>query len=196
MHPKYKMECKNDLEYIDKVKEGDLVAFSYLVEKYKEMVYAVALKVLKNTTEAEDVAQESFIKAYQNITEFKRESKFSTWLYTIVYRSALYHIRKNKINTRQIEASDGEEFQATNNTQIEDLKIGEQRKYIKMAIDSLPSIEGLLITLYYIDESTIEEISSITNLSTTNVKVKLFRARKKLRKKLDVLLGEESDSIL
>jgi len=186
----------NDLECIDKVKKGDLVAFTYLVEKYKEMVYTVALKVVGNTSDAEDIAQESFIKAYQNIGEFKRESKFSTWLYTIAYRSALYQIRKNKIDTRSIEAKDDEKFRARNNTQIEDFKIGEQRKYIKMAIDSLPSVEGLLITLFYINENTIEEISSITNLSTTNVKVKLFRARKKLKKKLDILLRGESNSIL
>lgn len=196
LHLNYKMDYKNDWICIDKVKEGDLTAFSYLVEKYKEMVYAVALKVLGSTIDAEDVAQESFIKAYQSIGGFKRESKFSTWLYTITYRSALYHKRKNKIDTRYIVVSDEANFQANSNSQIEDFKIGEQQKFIKIAVDSLPPMEGLLVTLFYIDENTIEEITSITNLSATNVKVRLFRARKKLRKKLDVLLNGEPNSIL
>lgn len=190
------MSFKNELECIEKVIEGDLVAFSYLVEKYKGMVYAVALNVLKSTADAEDVAQESFIKAYHSIGDFKKTAKFSTWLYTITYRSALYHKRKNRIDTRSIDVRDEEYFQALSNSQIEDLKKGEQQKFTKMAIDSLPAIEGLLVTLFYIDENTIEEISSITNLSTTNIKVKLFRTRKKLKKKLNVLLKGESNSIL
>ncbi|MBW1296408.1 RNA polymerase sigma factor [Aquimarina litoralis] len=190
------MGFKNDLIYIDKVKKGDLTAFSYLVEKHKDMVYALALKIIGNTIDAEDVAQESFIKAYQNIGEFKFESKFSTWLYTITYRSALYHKRKNKIDTRSIETNDEKNFQTNSSSQIEDLKIGEQQKFIKIAIDSLPAVEGLLVTLFYIDENTVEEISSITGLSVTNVKVKLFRARKKIRKKLNILLNGDTSSIL
>lgn len=190
------MSFKNDLKYIDEVKEGDLEAFSHLVEKYKEMVYAVALKLLGNADDAEDIAQESFIKAYEKIGEFKKESKFSTWLYTITYRSALYYRRKNKISTRNIQVQDHEVFQATANTQIENFKIEEQQKFVKLAIDSLRPIEGLLVTLYYIDENTIEEISSITDLSVTNIKVKLFRARKKLKKRLDIILRGESNSIL
>lgn len=190
------MRFKNDLECIEKVVAGDLSAFTYVVEKYKGMVYAVTLKVLGDTADAEDVAQESFIKAYQCIADFKKTAKFSTWLYTITYRSALYHKRKNKIDTRHIALSDKESFRSLDNSQVEELKVEEQQKFIKTAIDSLPSVEGLLVTLFYIDENTIEEISSITDLTATNIKVKLFRARKKLKKKLHVLLKGESNSIL
>ncbi len=196
MHLNTKMGFKNDLKYIDKVREGDLEAFSHLVEKYKEMVYAVALKILENADDAEDIAQESFIKAYENIDAFKKEAKFSTWLYTITYRSALYYKRKNKISTRNLQEQDDEAFLATANAQLENFKIEEQQRFIKLAIDSLRPIERLLITLYYIDENSIEEISTITDLSATNIKVKLFRARKKLKKRLDVLLRGESNSIL
>ena len=190
------MSFKKDLEYIERVTTGDLVAFSYLVEKYKGMVYAVALKVLGDATDAEDIAQESFVKAYQRLGDYKKTAKFSTWLYTITYRSALYYKRKSRIDTRRIAVSDEVVFYAPGNSQIEDLKLEEQQKFIKMAIDSLPAIEGLLVTLFYIDENTVEEISSITDLSCTNVKVKLFRARKKLRKRLDVVLKGESNSLL
>lgn len=190
------MSFKNDLECIDSVREGDLVAFSYLVDKYKDMVFAVTFKVLGNAFDAEDVAQESFIKAYQRIGDFKKDSKFSTWLYTIAYRSALYYKRGNTIKTRPIDTGDEEGLQTRTSSQTGVFKVGEQQKFIKMAIDALPCMEGLLITLFYIDEITIQEISAITNLSTTNIKVKLFRARKKLRKRLEVILGEESNSLL
>ena len=190
------MGLENDLTYIDSIQEGDLAAFSKLVEKYKDMVYAVALKLLRNPADAEDIAQESFIKAYQQIGSFKRESKFSTWLYTITYRSALYHMRKNRIDVRQIYFKDNEKFQSNIITQIESFKIKEQQKFIKEVIDALPMMEGLLVTLFYIDENSIEEISGITGLSMTNIKVKLFRARKKLKKQLEYILKGESRSLL
>ena len=190
------MGLENDLIYIDRVQQGDLTAFSILVDRYKDMVYAVALKLLRNPYDAEDIAQESFIKAYQQIGSFKRESKFSTWLYTITYRSALYHIRKNRIDTRYIDFKDNEKFQSNTITQIESLKIIEQQKFTKEVIDALPMMEGLLVTLFYIDENSIEEIRSITGLSATNIKVKLFRARKKLKKRLEhILKGESSFTV-
>ena len=190
------MREEKDLKHIEKLRNGDFRAYSYLVDKYKDMVYAIALKILKNPEEAEDIAQESFIKAYQQIDGFKKESKFSTWLYTITYRSALYHIRKNRIDARYMNYDDNEKFQTYSNSPIEDYKVKEQQQFIKKAIDELPTMEGILITLFYIDENSIEEISKITGLSLINIKVKLFRARKKLRNTLDSLLKGESKSIL
>ena len=190
------MTPENDLTYIDRIMQGDLAAFSKLVDKHKDMVYAVALKLLRNHADAEDIAQESFIKAYQQMSSFKQESKFSTWLYTITYRTALYHIRKNRIDTRYMDFKDNEKFQSDTITPIESYKIKEQQKFIKEVVDALPTMEGLLVTLFYIDENSVEEISSITNLSATNIKVKLFRARKKLKKSLEHALKGESRSLL
>ena len=190
------MTPENDLTYIDRIMQGDRAAFSKLVDKHKNMVYAVALKLLGNHADAEDIAQESFIKAYQQMSSFKQESKFSTWLYTITYRTALYHIRKNRIDTRYMDFKDNEKFQSDTITQIESYKIKEQQKFIKEVVDALPTMEGLLVTLFYIDENSVEEISSITNLSATNIKVKLFRARKKLKKSLEHALKGESRSLL
>lgn len=190
------MGLENDLTYIDRIKQGDLAAFSKLVDKHKDMVYAVALKLLGNPADAEDIAQESFIKAYQQMGSFKQESKFSTWLYTITYRMALYHIRKNRIDVRYMDFKDNKKFQSDTITQIESYKIKEQQKFVKEVIDALPTMEGLLVTLFYIDENSIEEIHSITGLSVTNIKVKLFRARKKMKKRLEHILKGESKSLL
>ena len=85
-----------DFIHIQKVLDGDTAAYSHLVSQYKDMVYTLAFSILKQETEAEDAAQESFIKAYQKLRTFKKDSKFSTWLYTITYRTAIYNLRHRK----------------------------------------------------------------------------------------------------
>jgi RNA polymerase sigma-70 factor (ECF subfamily) len=145
-----------DFKYIERLQQGDLHAFTILVDKYKNMVFTIALKIIGNKYDAEDVAQESFVKAYQQIHSFKKESKFSTWLYTITYRTALYHLRKNKIDTQPITNDDNESFTSQSSSQIEQLKEKEQKQYVMQAINKLPKTEALLITLFYINENTIE----------------------------------------
>lgn len=191
------MDTNSDQLYIDKVLQGDTNAFAYLINKYKDMTYTLAMKVVKNHEDAEEVAQDSFLKAYEKLNTFKGNAKFSTWLYTIVYRSAITKIRKKKVTTSDIDDyviqnhSEGKEF-----PQIEAMKNDEQQKYVRQAVDSLPEKDALLITLFYMDDNSIEEIEEITGLSQSNVKVKLFRARKKLNTELSVLLKEELKTIL
>ena len=191
------MDNNSDQIYIDKVLQGDTNAFAYLINKYKDMAYTIAIKIVKSHEDAEEVAQDSFLKAYEKLDSFKGNSKFSTWLYTIVYRNSITKIRKKKVATSDIDDyvmdnySDGSEF-----PQIEAIKNGEQQKYVREAIDRLPEKDALLITLFYMDESSIEEIEQITNLTQSNIKVKLFRARKKLNTELSFLLKEEVKTIL
>ena len=191
------MNSTEDQIYIDKVLNGDTNAFAYLIDKYKDMAYTVAIKIVKNTEDAEEVAQDSFLKAYQKLDGFKGESKFSTWLYSIVYRNSISKIRKKNITTTNIDS-----YVLENHTidfefpQIEAIKNGEQKMYVKKSVDSLPEIDALLITLFYLDENSVEEIEKITNLTKTNIKVKLFRARKKLFAVLSLLLKEELKRIV
>ena len=180
------METTTDQIYIDRVLQGDTNAFAYLIDKYRNMAYTLAIKIVKNAEDAEEVAQDSFIKAFQKLESFKGASKFSTWLYTIVYRNAISSIRKKKIVTTDIDS-----FVIENHTddfdfpQIEAIKNGEQKKYVNEAIDQLPETDALLITLFYLNDSSVEEIEAITGLTKANVKVKLFRARKKLHEILE-----------
>ena len=161
------------------------------------MVFTLGLKIVKNREDAEEVAQDSFLKAYQKLEGFKGESKFSTWLYTIVYRSALTKVRKKKLETTDIDSyvldnhKDGQDF-----PQLEAIKNGEQQKYVREAIDNLGEVDSLLITLFYLHDNSIEEIQEITEMSQSNVKVRLFRARKRLYKELSLLLKEEVKTIL
>jgi len=191
------MEKHADQIYIDKVLSGDTNAFAYLINKYKDMTYTLAIKVVKNHEDAEEVAQDSFLKAYEKLDSFKGNSKFSTWLYTIVYRNAITKIRKKKVATSDIDSyvldnySEGSEF-----PQIEAIKNGEQQKYVREAVDRLPEKDALLITLFYMNDNSVEEIEEITGLTQSNIKVKLFRARKKLNSELSLLLKEEVKTIL
>ena len=191
------MDNNSDQIYIDKVLQGDTNAFAYLINKYKDMVYTIAIKIVKSHEDAEEVGQDSFLKAYEKLDSFKGNSKFSTWLYTIVYRNSITKIRKKKVATSDIDEyvmdnySEGSEF-----PQLEAIKNGEQQKYVREAIGRLPEKDALLITLFYMNESSIEEIEQITNLTQSNIKVKLFRARKKLNTELSFLLKEEVKTIL
>ena len=191
------MDNNSDQIYIDKVLQGDTNAFAYLINKYKDMVYTIAIKIVKSHEDAEEVAQDSFLKAYEKLDSFKGNSKFSTWLYTIAYRNSITKIRKKNIATTDIDDyvmdnySEGSEF-----PQLEAIKNGEQQKYVRQAIDRLPEKDALLITLFYMNESSVEEIEQITNLTQSNIKVKLFRARKKLNTELSFLLKEEVKTIL
>ena len=191
------MSSTKDQIYIDKVLQGNTSSYNYLVNNYKDMVYTIAIKIVRNREDAEEVAQDSFIKAFQKLNLFKGESKFSTWLYTIVYRTAISKIRK-----KTIEITDIDDFVMENHSvdfsfpQMDLLKAEEQKKYVKYAIDSLPELDALLITLFYLNENTFDEIIEITGLTKTNIKVRLFRARKKLYKELSQILDTELKTIL
>lgn len=191
------MENSSDQNYIDKVLGGDTNAFSYLIEKYKNMAYTIAIKIVKNNEDAEEIAQDSFLKAYNKLNTFKGNSKFSTWLYTIVYRNAISKVRKKKIITTDIDDHVINNYQSDHDfPQIEAIKNKEQEIYVKKIINKLPETDALLITLFYLNESKVDEIEEITGLTRTNIKVKLHRARKKLYSELSVLLKEEAKEIL
>jgi RNA polymerase sigma-70 factor (ECF subfamily) len=191
------MTTQEDQIYIERVLKGDTNAFSHLISKYKDMVFTLVIKIVKSREDAEEVAQDSFIKAYQKLDSFKGQSKFSTWLYTIAYRNALTKVRKKKIETTDIDSYVIENHKEDKDfPQIEAIKNNEQEKYVKQAINNLGETDCLLITLFYLNDNSIEEIQEITEMSQSNVKVRLFRARKRLYKELSLLLKEEIKTIL
>lgn len=188
------MEQKDDIYYIEKVKDGQTNHFSYIVEKYKDIVFSIALKVLRNREDAEEMAQESFIKAYKSLHTFKGTAKFSTWLYRITYNNCISEVRKKKqhfVSTSDIEIKD-----ETEEINLDGIPAENRAKYIKAAMEKLPEEEYTMVMLYYFEDQSIEEISKVTKLSESNTKVKLFRARKKLYTILNEMLKEELYTIL
>ncbi|MCD4677085.1 MAG: RNA polymerase sigma factor [Desulfobacula sp.] len=161
--------------------QGNVNAFSFIVKRYKDMVYTVVYRIIRNNEDAEEIAQDVFLKAYQNLKQFREKSRFSTWLYRIAYNMAISKLRKRKVQTIDINAY-GNEFVENENIPGLDDRISEkrQKEIIKTILEELPPEESTLITLYYNDNRNTEEISKITGLSISNVKVKLHRIRKKI----------------
>ena len=188
------MDQKDDIWYIDKVLKGETQYFSHFVDKYKDVVYSIAFKVLRNREDAEEMAQESFVKAYKSLNTFKGSAKFSTWLYRITYNSCISEVRKKKlkfVSTDDVQISDEPE-----EMNFDGIPEENRAKYVKAALDKLPEDEYTLILLYYFEDKSIEEIGEITKISESNAKVKLFRARKKLYTILNDMLKEELYTIL
>lgn len=191
------MKFRNDSYYINKVKQGDPSAYAFLVDKHKRMAYNVALQLMGNREDAQEVSQDAFLKAYQALDGYKGESKFSTWIYRIIYNTAISRLRKKKL---PITSMDDEHVKVdiVGDTQsaLKSLKGEERKRYLNEAMNKLENDERVILTLFYLDEKTVDEVSEITGWSPSNVKVKLHRARKRLYSRLQILLKEELKMIL
>ena len=170
-----------DQHYIDKILQGETNAFAGLVDRYKNMIFTLALKMVKNREEAEEVAQDTFIKAYNSLNKFKGDSKFSTWIYRVAYNTCLDRLKKNKKEDLNISI---DEFSAhlikTMNNALSALEDKERKQTIQNCLNLLPREENFLLTLFYFEDQSLEEIGKIMNINANNVKVKLFRSRQKL----------------
>ncbi|GAA4281531.1 RNA polymerase sigma factor [Gaetbulibacter aestuarii] len=171
----------NDEHYINQISMGDTNAFAVLVDRYKDLVFTLALRMLKNRDEAEEVAQDTFVKVYRSLKRFKGDSKFSTWVYRITYNTCLDRIKKNKNFNSNYSVDEFTDLQLKSiDNALDNLDLKERQKTIQNCIDHLDEEDSFLITLYYYDDLSMEEIGKTVNLTANNVKVKLFRIRKKL----------------
>ena len=171
----------NDQILINQIVDGDTNSFTILVDRYKDLVFTLALRMLKNREEAEEVAQDTFIKTYKSLDKFKGDSKFSTWIYRVAYNTCLDRIKKNKkhVNTIEINEFTAHQLVSIDNA-LDKMENEERQAAIQSCIDKLPSEESFLLTLYYFDDLSLNEISKIIGISSNSIKVKLFRCRKKL----------------
>lgn len=175
------MTNKKDQLIITKVLQGDVNSFSILVDNYKDMVFSLAFKLTKSREEAEEISQDTFIKAYKKLVDFKGDSKFSTWLYRIAYHTSLDAIKKNKNsrNTFEINEVTGHRIQSIETT-LQGIERKERAELMKNCLLKLPEEERTIIWMFYYEELSLKEITEVTDFSESNLKVKLHRARKKL----------------
>lgn len=189
------MKFRKDNYYIDRILKGDANAYASLVNKHKNLVFTIAVKILKNREDAEELAQDVFIKAFEVLNTFKKESKFSTWLYRIAFNMAVSKTRKKKLPTVNLETEIIENFSIDDIVpDMQELSNEEQKNCIEKALNVLPYEENIIITLFYYDDKSIEEISEITSLTISNVKVKLHRIRKKLYSIIHQIIIKEFNS--
>jgi RNA polymerase sigma-70 factor (ECF subfamily) len=183
----------NDQIYIDKILEGDANAFSVLVDRYKDLVFTLALRMMKHREEAEEVAQDTFIKVFGSLKKFKGDSKFSTWIYRVAYNTCLDRLKKNKRKQNTVTIDEYTEHQVkTIDNAFDKLANEERQEAIRHCLERLPADDNFLMTLFYFEELSLEEIAKVVNLKPNNVKVKLYRARKKLATILKENLDNET----
>lgn len=171
----------DDITLVKSILSGNTAAFGLLVKKHADMVFTIVHKVVQNREDAEEVAQDVFVKAYQSLQTFKGTAKFSTWLYRIAYNMAISHTRKQKHIHVELEEKMAQEM--TEDEIIENLDTFDydmRSEMVEQAINKLPNDENMIVTLFYLEDNTVEDISCIMGISKENVKIKLFRIRKKL----------------
>ena len=175
------MTTNDDQHYINQVLAGNTQVFAVLVDRYKDLVFTLALRMVKDKEEAEEVSQDTFIKVFQKLDKFKGESKFSTWIYKVTYNTCLDRIKtyKKKYNTVGIDEFT-ERHVKTTGTAFDTLVAQEQTEQIKKCMNLLPSEDSFLLSLFYFEEQSLEEIAKVIGITANNVKVKLYRSRKKL----------------
>jgi RNA polymerase sigma-70 factor (ECF subfamily) len=175
------MDPENDIYYIGQVLEGKINAFAYLVDKHKDKAFNLAFRICGNREEAEEVAQDAFLKAYRSLKDFRQKSSFATWLFRIVYNTAisLVRTRKNRVLSVEEFPADAVDFLGLD-VSDEEASDDYRNSLINFALQKISGEERGLITLYYYDDLDTEEISRITGISRSNIKVRLFRARQKM----------------
>ena len=181
-----------DQHYIDKVKSGDTHAFSVLIDRYKYMVFTMAHKIVRNREDAEEIAQDTFLKVCKALASFKGESKFSTWVYKIAYYRSLDYLKKKKriIESDTVDISEVYNLSSIESV-LEDIDRKERLEILKDAIQKLSEKDSAIVTLYYFEELSIKEIAMVTGLTPEVVKVRLFRSRKQLANILQHTLKPE-----
>ncbi|WP_108425779.1 RNA polymerase sigma factor [Flagellimonas amoyensis] len=175
------MLTTNEKELINKIRNGNTVAFSDLVDGHKDLVYTLCIRMLGNREDAEEVSQDVFIKVFTALRNFKGDSKLSTWIYRIAYNACLDRLKRTKKERMRVEVDHlkGSAFSVMDNAL--DRMVQEERSVlINSCLAALPAEDASILTLFYFEEKNLLEMEKVLDLSANTIKVRLFRARKKL----------------
>ena len=186
------LDARDELQMIRSILGGDSQLFHDLIRPYERSVYLMALSFLHNEADAEDTAQEAFLKAFRNLTSFRGESKFGTWLISITLNEARNRLRKKKVMpTESLDEVPGEQGHVSpallrdwKEIPSEALERKEIRVILKAAVDTLPPIYRDTFLLRDIEELSVAETAEALQISIASVKVRLHRARIMLQKNL------------
>ena len=171
---------KEEAHIIKEILSGKTEHYEYFLDCYSQQVFVLVDRIVSCQEEAEELTQDVFLKAFQQLSSFKAESSFSTWIYRIATNTALSAIRKRK---NEVIRLDDSVFANLSDTQVDEAledDSEEQLQRLQRAMEQLEADERALITLYYMEEKPLAEVAFIMGLTEANVKVKLHRIRKKL----------------
>ncbi|MFH0760671.1 MAG: sigma-70 family RNA polymerase sigma factor [Bacteroidota bacterium] len=185
------MQKISDHECIMNVLRGETQSFAYLVERYENQAYNLCYKTLRNNDDARECTQDAFVKAFEGLEKFRLDSQFSTWFYRIVYNVCMSRIRTRLRFTGRVTEAPGHWESAGENDGIGILDQDDRKMMLEKAYLALSASEVFLVEQYYREECSIEELAAMTGLSEANVKVRLFRARRKMQDEIGNYLKKE-----
>jgi len=175
------MKYQHEIDYIRRIRDGETNLFSYFIDRYSRPIHSLIVQIITNREDAEELTQDTFVKAFRKLDSFKGDCSFSTWLYRIAYNTAISATRKRKTLFPILDEKILENITEETVDSFLDREDDEELlQKLEQAIDYLNTEEKALITLYYMEEKTVNDVASILGMSTDNVKVKLFRVRKNL----------------
>lgn len=187
---------QKDITLLKRIQVGDRLAYKELINRHKDYAFTVAYRILNSREDAEEIAQDAFLQVFKNVNSFNFEAKFTTWFYRIVFNAALMQKRKNRIFTEDISESSQASLVSNLSDSSEDIRKNERQRAIRQAMQQLQADDVLLITLFYLQEQSLEEIAAITQISADTAKVKIHRARKRLAEEMKKHWKEEVTSLL
>jgi RNA polymerase sigma factor (sigma-70 family) len=182
-----------EAEIIKRVLKGDQSAFALLVERYQNYVFTLVLRFTENREDAEEIAQDVFVKAYRSLADFRGDAKFSTWLFTITRTTCLSFLRKKKLDTQSLD-NERTGLQLENRESDFSANLVEQKSrhaMLNKAIAMLSPDDAQVLNLFYKGDQTLEEIGKIMRIDPNTVKVKLHRARHRLKDKMEKYFSHE-----
>lgn len=176
------MKKLDDHEIIESVKRGNTSDYSLIIDRYKQKAFSIICRMLKNRMDAEEVLQDCFVKAYNNLKSFKGDAQFSTWFYRIVYNTTLSKLGIKKRQIEQSMLSIGEEIDIEDT--LADTSGGKKatKELLNSLIAKLSPNYSMVVNLFYLEEMSCEEIADVMGTNTQNVKVLLHRSRAALKK--------------
>ncbi|RAJ05404.1 RNA polymerase sigma-70 factor (ECF subfamily) [Chitinophaga skermanii] len=185
----------NEDELLAQAKMGNQVAIKALVTTYSELALTLAMNVVSSREDAEEIVQDAFLKAFGALQDFKQSSKFSTWLYSIVYRTALNALEGKK--RIQSDVLDPGAYEIPGELESWDtIRATERKAYVQQALSRLGAEDRLVVQLFYMADKTIPEICTITGFKKSAVKMRLLRSRQQLATTFQLILPNETKDLL
>lgn len=181
----------NDAELINQILNGNMNAFTFLVNRYQRLVVHITGRLIQRQDELEDICQEVFLKVFQNLKKYRYECKLSTWIATIAYNTSINYLRKFK-KGEEVEPDDSAALRSLADYKSNDFERTDLHRYIRDQIELLPVQYRTVLTLFHLEEFSYQEIEQITGMPEGTIKSYLFRAKALLREKLKFVIDEDS----
>jgi RNA polymerase sigma-70 factor (ECF subfamily) len=171
-------ETESDIALVERYVNGDMTAFDELMIRYERQIYRLCYRFTSNADDARDLAQDVFIKAFEHLTDFRKESSLKTWLYRIATNHCINHVKSN--NQQFVEVT--ETVRQTHATAQSELEHREQREQFRLMVKKLPPKQRAILELRINEQLSYEEIAKMSNRSVSTIKASVFFALEKLRK--------------